>query len=357
MNGDVLWSRAMRALAGISKHGTSVLAFGVVLGLLVPQLANAAQPFMSVTVFVFVLGTLLRVDMRVFTATLRRPAVSVVMPTLVMVATPAAMAAAVHVLDVRPEIGLALVLAVSAPPSSGNAAVARMMGLDGAIPLAVTLLSMALTPITVPLLASVFGGMAISPLALAFRLAILVGSAEGVALLVRKRAGSALTRHGPAVDGVIVVALLVFALATMAGMRARIAGHPALTIECVAVAFACNTLLEITGFLLFPGSFSERVTIGVTLGNRNVGLIWAALGAATPPVTALYFACTQFPIYTLPRLIHILVRWRSSRMAATGSHACCTEIPSDLLAEADLSESTQQDLGLNRPGFSGGSDM
>jgi bile acid:Na+ symporter, BASS family len=295
-------------LATISKRGTSVLALGVLLGLLMPPLASAARPFMSVAVFVFVLGTLLRVDAESFLAKLRRPIVSIALPLLIMAATPFTIGAALSALRIHNPLALAILLAASAPPSSGNAAVARMMGLDGATPLAATLISMALTPITVPLVASVFGAAPVNSLGLALRLAVLVGSAEGAALLIRRFAAVDLGRHGQAVDGVIVVALLVFALATMAGVRTRLLAQPMLALDCVVFAFACNILLQLLGFLFFPGRFSDRVAAGLTVGNRNVGLIWAALGSATPPVVALYFACAQFPVYILPRLIHLFVR-------------------------------------------------
>ena len=48
--------------AVLTRNGPSVLAAGVFLGLLVPALAEAARPLMPVTVFIFVLGTLLRVE-------------------------------------------------------------------------------------------------------------------------------------------------------------------------------------------------------------------------------------------------------------------------------------------------------
>ena len=55
------------------------------------------------------------------------------------------------------------------------------------------------------------------------------------------------------------------------------------------------------------GTLPERLTVGLILGNRNVGLVWSALGAAASPRMALYFAATQFPIYILPRLIETLI--------------------------------------------------
>ena len=121
-----------------------------------------------------------------------------------MVACPLVIGVAGHALNLGPEIALAAVLAVSAPPSSGTAAVARMLGLDGAVPLVVTVLSMVLAPVTVPLLAGWFGGLEISALELALRLALLIGGAEGVAFLVRRHAAPVLAAHGGMVDGILL---------------------------------------------------------------------------------------------------------------------------------------------------------
>lgn len=53
--------------------------------------------------------------------------------------------------------------------------------------------------------------------------------------------------------------------------------------------------------MLLQGDLAQRLTVGLILGNRNVGVVWSALGAAASPRRALYFAATQLPIYILPR--------------------------------------------------------
>ncbi|MBC9876599.1 hypothetical protein G8O24_04445 [Bradyrhizobium sp. INPA01-394B] len=295
------------SLLRVIPRGPTLLALGVLLGLAFPALADLARPLMPMTIFLIVLGTLLRIDSQAVIAALRRPSLSLLLPAIVMVACPVLVGAAGYGLNLAPEITLAIVLAVSAPPSSGTAAVARMLGLDGAVPLVVTVLSMVLAPITVPLLASWFGGLEISSLELALRLALLIGSAEGVALLARRQAASMLAAHGEVVDGIIVMALLVFAVATMAGIRAQIAADVQAALLCLGLAFACNLGLQATGVLLLPGNLGQRLTVGLILGNRNVGLVWSALGTAASPRIALYFAAAQFPIYLLPRLIETLI--------------------------------------------------
>ncbi|MCP3398912.1 MULTISPECIES: hypothetical protein [unclassified Bradyrhizobium] len=295
------------SLLRLIPRGPTLLALGVLLGLACPALADLIRPLMPATIFVIVLGTLLRVDGRAVVETLRQPSLSVLLPAVVMVACPLAIGFASHTLGLATEFALAIVLAVSAPPSSGTAAVARMLGLDAAVPLVVTVLSMVLAPVTVPLLAGWFGGLEISAPELALRLALLIGGAEGVAFLLRRHAAQVLAARGDVVDGIIVTALVLFAVATMAGIPAQIAADVPAAALCLVLAFACNLALQASGALLLPGTLPQRLTVGLILGNRNVGLVWSALGAAASPRMALYFTATQFPIYILPRLIETLI--------------------------------------------------
>ena len=302
----------------LTRHGPSVLAGGVLLGLVWPGLAALAQPLMPATVFIFVLGTLLRVDTAELRAALARPRISMLLPLFIMLACPVLVGILAKLAGIDPALRLAIVLAVAAPPSSGTAAVARMLGLDPAVPLIATFVSMAAAPFTVPLLASIAsegGPVAIGPFDLAWRLALLVGSAEGLAFLVRRHGARALAAHGLALDGLIVVALLVFALATMSGVRAMIEAAPGQALAYVLLAYGCNIGLQLLAAAVFPGDASAKIAIGLTAGNRNVGLIWAALGTATTPTMTLLFAAAQLPIYTLPRLLQAGLRFRAHPFA------------------------------------------
>lgn len=294
-------------------QGPTLLAFGVMLGLGFPILAEWAAPLMPAMIFLIVLGTLLRVDVSAMAAVIRRPSQAVLLPVVAMIACPILIGTLACLAGLDGELVLALVLAVSAPPSSGTAAVARMLGLDGAVPLVVTFLCMVLAPLTVPLLAGWFGGLAISPLALALKLALLIGGAEGIALILRRYGSAFLTAHGKAVDGIVVTALLVFALGTMAGVRAQVETEMSMALACLVLAFVCNIALQFGGILVLPGSLRERLTVGLVLGNRNVGLVWSALGSAASPRMALYFAATQLPIYLLPRLLQAAGPWLSGK--------------------------------------------
>ncbi|MCP1847392.1 MULTISPECIES: hypothetical protein [unclassified Bradyrhizobium] len=295
----------MARFARLVPSGPTLLIIGVLAGLAFPALADGVRPLMTAAIFVLVLGTFLQVDGTAFRRALRRPLVWLLLPALAMLASPLAVGFAARGAGFRPELIVALVLSACAPPSSGTAAVARMLGFDATIPLAVTLLSMALAPVTVPLIAAGFADLAIDPLALATRLALLVGGAGALALLLRRQAAARLVQHARIIDALVLASLLLFAIATMAGVRTQIEAQPAAAFTCVGLAFGCNLALQLCGALLTPGNLAARLTSGLILGNRNVGLVWSAMGVAVSPMTALFFAATQ---YMTPRLIEMLVR-------------------------------------------------
>ncbi|MCA8330452.1 hypothetical protein PPH94_035150 [Burkholderia cepacia] len=309
----------MRTLiAALVRRGPTVLAGGVGLGLLVPPLADLARPLMPVTVFLFVFGTLLRVEPSAVRAVARRPAVSLLLPAATMILCPVALGIAARLAGMPYDWVVALVIAYCAPPSSGTSTIARMLSLDASVALVATLASMVFVPLTAPLLTAWFShdaAVSISPLNLALRLALLIGSAEGVALLVRRFAGSRLDRYATPIDATVVAALLVFALGTMAGMQQSIIDAPHRALTAIALAFAVNAGFQIIAYGLTPGDVRTRLNVALIVANRNVGLMWAALGLAATPTMALVFTCAQLPIYTLPRVVqHLLPRLEAQRL-------------------------------------------
>lgn len=305
-----------RMLAAITGHGPDLLAFVTLLGLAWPRLADTVAPAMPAAIFLLILGSLLRVEADQFRQVFARPVSGLVLPLLIILPSPLLAGLLGRLAGFSPELALALVLATAAPPSIGNVALARMLKLDDALALVATMAAMALTPLTVPLAGLLLGGLTLDPLALAFRLVALVGGAVCLALPLRRYTGTAIERQGPLLDMLLLAALLVFALSAMAGLQARLVAKPLVVLGLVVLAFGVNLTLQALGALLMPGSLAKRGSGALLMGNRNVGLVWSALGSAISPTTALYFAAAQLPIYTLPRLLQfVLIRWRDAAQA------------------------------------------
>ncbi|MEB0047425.1 MULTISPECIES: hypothetical protein [unclassified Pseudomonas] len=299
-----------RILPEITRRGPTVLASGCAIGLAVPYLADLARPLLPVMVFIFVLGTLLRINNAEVIKAARNFKISLIFPALMVVVCPYFFGMVSLYLSGNQELSLAIAIAVAAPPASGNAAVARMLGLDPSMSLVTALCSMAIIPVTAPLILHVFAdGLALSmdPIDLAIRLLILIGGAEGAAILIRRFSQTFVATHGMAVDGIVVIALFLFAIGTMAGLQKIILDEPSLAISMIAIAYGINICLQLLMGFLYPGSLILKFTMALNGGNRNVGLLWSALGVSLSPTMALYFACCQLPIHTMPKILQFVL--------------------------------------------------
>lgn len=287
-----------------------MLASGCAIGLAIPYLAELTRPLLPVMVFIFVLGTLLRINNAEVISAAKNLKVSLIFPALMVVACPYLFGMVALYLTDNQELSLAIAIAVAAPPASGNAAVARMLGLDPSMSLVTALCSMAIIPITAPLILHLFAdglSLAIDPVDLAIRLAILIGGAEGVALLIRRFSQNFVASHGLAIDGVVVIALFLFATGTMAGMQTLILDEPARALSMIALAYGVNFFMQMLIGGLYPGTLVAKFTMALNGGNRNVGLLWSALGVSLSPTMALYFACCQLPIHTMPKILQVVL--------------------------------------------------
>ena len=85
-------------------------------------------------------------------------------------------------------------------------------------------------------------------------------------------------------------------------------------------ATTAHVRIDIGGSIITASITNEAVAeLGLAAGNRNMGLMLAAAGAAVPDLTWLYFAIAQFPIYLMPAMLKPLARRLTPGRAATAS--------------------------------------
>jgi BASS family bile acid:Na+ symporter len=90
----------------------------------------------------------------------------------------------------------------------------------------------------------------------------------------------------------------------MDGVTRAALDNPRQVLLFTAIAFSVSAAgLVLASLVLRTLPLSERFMVGYGTGQRNMGLLIAALGAGVPPTTFLYFALAQFPIYLLPWLL------------------------------------------------------
>lgn len=289
------------------RYGTLMLPAGVAIGLAFQPLAWLMRPLLVPSIFLMLVVVFIRLDFIEAFERLRRPGLLAASVVLAMIVIPSLAAGLLVVFPQSPGLALALILYTASPPNFAAAALAFMIGLDGALAVAMVLTGLVLHPVLTPAFVEVFTGGAISIPAgqLALRLALLIGGAALLAGACRMALGrSRRARAGPALDSLNLLLLLVFAVALMAGIPAQIAERPQYSLALVAVVFGLHLVLNaLTAAIFWRSGTTSAATVGFCSGGRNIAPAMAVLGPAAPADTWLFFAVLQFPIYLLPMLL------------------------------------------------------
>lgn len=313
----MLSSLLLRPLSFIGHHGTLGFALSIALGIALPQFASAARPLLGLSVFVFVTLTFMRLDAKRLIALLKSPR-PLVIATLWLILAPVVCVGLALLLVGRATLdpGLLLGLAIlgAAPPIMSGPAVALLLGLEPTLLLSAVIVSTALSPITAPFLIELIAGQAVplDSLILAGRLSGLIIGAAVAAFILRRWLGIArINRHKEAFDGVGVLMYFLFAMAAMDGVAVATMERPWTVALFSLIAFAIAIGgIGISWLVLRRALPGESFLIGYCTGQRNMGLLIAALGAGTPPTTFLFFALAQVPIYLMPMAVKALLTRR-----------------------------------------------
>ncbi len=298
---------AIGLLSSSARHGSALLGAGIFGGILVPPLARALHPALSIDVIALMTLVLLRVDFAAAVGHLRRPLLVAAVTAFQLLVAPLLAWAAVRHLPLDPAIAAGVVLFATGCPVTSSPAFARLTGLDPELTLLGTLAATLLLPLTAPPLATALAGihLALGLGGLMARLVLIVGVPLLLALLLRRAIG--VRRLAPlegAIDGAVVWLLVVFAIAVMAGMTAQVLHDPGWVIEGVIAAFAAAFGLNLATTLAFAGfGWREATSAGLMSGNRNMALYLAVLPASADPRLTLFLALCQFPLYLSPFLL------------------------------------------------------
>jgi len=303
------------ALSWLGRQGTRAVAASIFIGIFLPPLAALFKPVFPLALFALLCLAFLRVDPVEVRAHFSRPLIVAAASAWMMLATPLLIGftlVAIDMSDRLPGLYVAMILQAAAPPVISAPTLAALMGLDAALTLATLVVCTAATPLTAPMFASLFvgGGMDIAPLALGAKLLSLLAGAVIAAAVVRRVAGKAwVARQNDRIDGLSVVALFFFAVGLMDGVLASIISNPAKVLGLTLLSFALSFgLLALTTVVFARLGRGRALALGLAAGNRNMGLMLAAAGAAVPDLTWLYFAIAQLPIYLMPAMLKPLAR-------------------------------------------------
>lgn len=297
-------------IAWIGKLGTLGVAAGIFLGLVLPDLASFFRPWLAWTLFAILSLTMARVELGFLSEIVRRPARICGTTLVIMIAFPILAGFALQaagIWELWPDLALAILIMAASPPLMSAPALIYLIGLDGPLAMATLLGCVTITPVTVPLIMSWFAGpaLSVSGLELAVQLFTLIAGAAVAASLFRAVVGNKwIAANTETIDGLLIIALFVFAVTFMDGIGLKILETPAKIGTLTALAFGLATLfIFILASLYWSGGRERALTIGIVNGNRSIGLIVAAVAGNIPDLTWTYCALAQFPIYLLPFIL------------------------------------------------------
>lgn len=299
-------------LALLNRHARPILAGGIFAGLLLPDLAALLRPLVEAAVVASLSLSLLRIDWPTVVTWGRRPLRAAAGLSWILLLAPVLTFGAVTVLGLPPGLAVALVFAAAAPPVTASPAFALLLGLDAALALVLLVAGTALLPLTLgPVvfwLLDLELSVGLGPFLLRVSLYIALPFAISAAAR-RFLRPDWLGARAAGIDGLIVLALVVFAVAIMDGVTARLLADPWTVAGFTAAAFILNLVLQAIGAAAFFWmGWRGALTMGLASGYRNMAIMLVLTAGMAGPDMWLYVAIAQFPIFVMPMLTNPLYR-------------------------------------------------
>lgn len=310
-----------KVLEAVARHATTLLFFGIFVGLIFPALPPLFSPHLGVLVWLLLFFSMVQDDWTGTLGFLKRPGLVAGVGVWLFLVSPILAWLVGTGLSLDGALLAAAVLWSASPPLMGSPALARFVGLDAPLSLGVLLSMTAAAPFVMPVVVLVLLGIDLNVGVgeMLQRLLVFVGSAFVAALAFRRVLGDDnRRRYGRWVEIALLAALLLFALGIVDGLAARFAADPAHVLRVLAFVIGLTAVLFVlgsAGFLFVGRRFA--LTVGLSGGLRNMAILLGAVPAAVNADILLFLAVAQFPIYMAPALLKPLAR----RLAAAGDRA------------------------------------
>ncbi len=296
---------ARRLLGFLGQQARWALPAGVFVGIAFPWLAGLLRPLLTLAVIGTLTFALLRLDWTQLAEAARRPAMPATIAAWQLVASPLLVWAATALAGLPPDLRLVLVLQAAAPPIGSAAVFALILGIDGVLAVIGTVTTTMLLPFTLtPMVGWLLPGAGLEVDLAAFfvRVSLLVALPFVLAWLLRRVLGTErLERNDDELAGINVVLLVVFAIAVMDGVTARLWSDPLYIGLLLLVACAAAAVLHAAGWLLFRRrGVATAYSAALLSGNRNMGLMLVVTAGTAGEAFSLYVGIAQIPMYFAP---------------------------------------------------------
>jgi len=306
-------------LALLNRHARLILAGGIFGGLALPDLAALLRPLVEAAVVANLSLSMLRIDWAVAIAWGRRPLSAIAGLGWMLLGAPVLTLGAVTLLGLPPGLAVALVFAAAAPPVTAAPAIALLLGLDAALALVLLVAGTILLPLTLAVVAFWLLGLELSVGLGPFlaRVALFIALPFAISAAVRRLAGrERLNARATEINGLIVLALVTFAIGIMDGVTARLLANPWTVAGFTAAAFVLNPVLQALGAApFFWLGWRGALTMGLASGYRNMAIMLVLTAGMAGQDMWLYVAIAQLPIFVMPMLTNPVYR----RLLAAGA--------------------------------------
>jgi ACR3 family arsenite transporter len=295
-------------LAG--KHGAAIVIAGVIIGLAIPPLSNAARPYLAIAIFIFTFGSFLKFEASTFKAEVSNVKRNALMVLWATFGIPLVVIAFMSVARPGPELAQGLLFWALVPASPACVAFAAILRLNAPIALLATVIGTAAAPFYIPALAALLGGyqIDIDPISTCLHLVLLIGGAALAAIATKRLAGSFVRENPEAMTGIAVLAMFLAGMGSMRGMQAHLLSQPITSLEFVVLAYVLLFGTELLGsFLFWSYGRTAALTAGLISGTRTITLAWVVLGNHVLPLADLFLAASMVAKYTAPGLTKALL--------------------------------------------------
>jgi BASS family bile acid:Na+ symporter len=297
----------------LRSHDTKILAASPVVGLLWQDAAGVLRPAVPALAAVIILLAWVRMDWGGLGPHLRRPLGVALAVAWMLVGTPLIVFAAVApLLSADSPVFAGLVLNAAAPAIMSAPAFALIIGVEPALATAVSVVSTAFAPFSLPAIMEALGmgSLDIPAGELLARLLLFVAVVLLGAWVVKRLAGEErIARHGLAIDGALVSLLGVLVIGIMDGVAAVVLTSPLKVAFYVFLAFAVNVGMQVMGGLvLWWRNRPYALVLALLSGNRNMAMILAVIIDVADIDLIVFVIGCQIPCYILPLFMRPLYR-------------------------------------------------
>ena len=298
---------SLKILEYLGRFAAVALPIGVIIGLLMPGLADFFKDFLLPTLFLPLTLSLICTSSKQIVWLFSNLKLLFGATAWVLLISPVLVRAVSYFFSVDETLILSIMFSSAAPPVTAAAAIALFLRLNSALAASVTILSLLLSPITLPFVLSYTIGINIevSLWSFSFKLLAFIACSFITALIFRWRLGEQrITSHKLRLNGISVISIGLFTIGIMSGVSQVIEYRPWFIIECLLASSALVLgLYIITTTVFWQVGANSAMAIAIASGNCNLGLMYLFLAGKVEADVLIFFSIGQIPMYLLPTLL------------------------------------------------------